>query len=333
MKKLKLFSIIAMALALAGVSNAADEEIIGKYGAITVKKVLVNEPYRDDVKTEVIVAVIDDDSKETPVITEDIQVDSVYYNRVFKAQVPSTLMLPFDLKQADWKMAGFNLFEFVKITKNTSDCRSNDCGSRYVVQAKESYSRSLKANTPYIAVPYKDIDVSFHMRYAQPEHVYLNTTTNERRVSRVYEEYNWELIGTYESIKFTKPKGIYGFAGKSSDDTNIGDFKKAACNETSCASIRPFRAYLRCTLAEQPSAVKGLAKTAEVASLDNLPSTIEVQIIKDDSTTTYLGTLDTRTGEFIKEDNRWFDMKGRLLQHKPTAKGTYFNNRKKVVIK
>ena len=93
---------------------------------------------------------------------------------------------------------------------------------------------------------------------------------------------------------------------------------------------------MKCTLTEEtPSKVRGLAKTEEtvVASLDSLPETVAVHVISD-SGTTFIGTINTRTGEFSnKEDNRWFDMKGRLLQHKPTAKGTYFHNRKKVVIK
>ena len=144
--------------------------------------------------------------------------------------------------------------------------------------------------------------------------------------------YNWTILGTYERIEFKNPKGIYGFAAKEKNNTKIGQFTKAACSEKSCAYIRPFRAYLKCTL-PQASAIKGLAKSADdVASLDDLPGSIEVHVIKEDSSRTYLGTLNTYTGEITVED-RWFDMKGRRLQHKPTAKGTYYNNRKKVVIK
>ena len=63
------------------------------------------------------------------------------------------------------------------------------------------------------------------------------------------------------------------------------------------------------------------------------PETIEVYLIDDNKGTTYIGQLNTSTGEIVKEDNRWFDMKGRVLDHKPTAKGTYYNNKKKVIIK
>ena len=335
MNKLKLISAFAFALAFAGTSFAADEKIIGQYGAITIKQVMVENADQNNTMTEVTVAVIDDESNETPVITEDIKVDSVYYSRVFKNQVPSTLMLPFELKQADWKLFGLNVFEFVKITESTSDCRYQNCEGegKYVVQFREFPTGSLKANTPYIVVAYSEEPVSFHMRYASPEYVLLNTTTNERFVSRVYEDLKWSFIDTYEYIKFTDSKGIYGFAAKNKNKTKIGEFTKAACSEKSCAYIRPFRAYLRCTK-PKASAVNALAKSADdaVASLDNLPETIDVQIIKADSSRTYLGTLNTYTGE-ITVDDRWFDMKGRRLQQKPTAKGTYFNNKKKVVIK
>ena len=51
-----------------------------------------------------------------------------------------------------------------------------------------------------------------------------------------------------------------------------------------------------------------------------------------DGGTTAIGTLDTRTGEIIPTDG-WFDLNGRRLQGKPSVKGVYINNGKKVVIK
>lgn len=323
MNKLKLISAFAFALAFAGMSFAAeaDEEIIGKYGAITIKKVDRTGNNGSTVKWTV--AYIDDSSDETPVIPEDIQVDSVYYSRVFKLQVPSTLMLPFDVPT--WKLSGLNAFEFVRIEKYSD---------RFQVDVRSTYVKEFKANTPYIIMnEQKDTTISFNMTDVNPNnYVTINTTTNTRNHSFSSGGYNWTILGTYERIEFKNPKGIYGFAAKNKNNTKMGEFTKAACNEKSCAYIRPFRAYLKCTL-PQASQVKGLAKsTDDVASLDDLPGSIEVHVIKEDSSRTYLGTLNTYTGEITVED-RWFDMKGRRLQHKPTAKGTYYNNRKKVVIK
>ena len=64
----------------------------------------------------------------------------------------------------------------------------------------------------------------------------------------------------------------------------------------------------------------------------SLPESIEVRVIDDNGGTTHLGYMDTRTGEITQED-RWFDMKGRRLLHKPTVKGIYYNNGNKVILK
>lgn len=312
MKKLKLLSIFAMALAMAGVSNAADEEVLGKYGAITIKKV-----------GDKTVAFIDDESNETPVIEKDINVDSVYYSRVFKASVPSTLMLPFSVPT--WK-TGLSVFEYVDVVKDCDNCE-------YRINVRTNYSQEVKANTPYVVISEgRDLAISFNLKDINPSYVTLNTINKSKGALFTRGSYDWNIIGTYEYIKFTKPAGIYGFAAKNKNETKMGDFKKAACNEKSCAFIRPFRAYLQCSMTKKASAVKGLAKVAE-ETLDNLPETIEVRVVDADSGTTSLGRINTYTGEFIKNDDRWYDMKGRKLQHKPTAKGTYYNNRKMVVIK
>ena len=323
MNKLKLISAFAFALAFAGTSFAADEEILGQYGAITIKKVRVDG--LNNGKKERTVAYIDDSSDETPVMTKDIEVDSVYYSRKFNKgyNVFSTLMLPFDLSYTSWKL-GFQVYAFVSIEKSQNN------NTEYKITVKEG--GPLKANTPYIVEQYNTDYISFNTDNLDEGTLTLNTTTNSRQTSFTSDGYNWDIIGTYERIEFTKPKGIYGFAAKEKNNTKIGQFTKAACSDTSCAYIRPFRAYLKCTL-PKASQVRGLAKSADdVASLDDLPKNIEVHIIEENGDRTYLGTLNTYTGEITVED-RWFDMKGRRLQQKPTAKGTYFNNKKKVVIK
>jgi hypothetical protein len=330
---MKAFSAFALALALAGTSFAADEEILHEYGAITIKKVVVKKQVNgQEADVERIVAVIDDNSHETPVISEDIQVDSVYYNRVFKQKVPSTLMLPFSVPTWVLSQPRLSAYEFVQIEKYSDS---------FQIEVRSIYSSEIKANTPYIIMnDNEDTPISFNMddvmENGHSTKVTLNTTTEGQDAVFSANGYDWTVVGTYQPLVFKNPKGIYGFAAEEREDTKIGDFRKAACIDNKCASINPFRAFLKCTLTKDPSQVKGLAKTAEaeVASLDNLPETIAVHVISDSTGgTTYIGTLNTRTGEFVKDDNRWSDMKGRLLQHKPTTKGVYFHNKKKVVIK
>jgi len=324
MKYFKIISFFVVFLSFAGMSFAANETVLGKYGAITIKKVLP-EAKRGDTKSDegVVVAYIDDDSKEAPDIPTDIQVDSVYYSRVFKASVPSTIMLPFEVRT--WRLGGgFSIFEYVDVVKDCETCP-------FRVNVRTKYLDTLKANTPYIALSEgKDNVISLGSSNGASG-VVLNTSVNRKTYSFSESGLDWTIIGTYEFIEFRNPAGVYGFAAKNKNDVKMGDFKKAACNDTSCAYIKPFRAYLKCSVQNNASKVRALAKSANI-SLEDLPESIEVRVLSD-SGTTYLGHMDTRTGEITVKDNRWFDMKGRVLQHKPTAKGTYYNNRKKVIIK
>lgn len=335
-----LVSVLAL-FALVGTSFAA-EEILAEYGPITIKKV-------DNKK----IAYIDDDANVPLPEIKNVRVDGVSFNRVFKGTknasevgdggVASTLMLPFDIGVSELHTAmnynyNFSICEFVKVT--TYDCQHGNTttgkiGCKMRVYARQyDNSDMIKANTPYIFLVSgrDDLQIEF------TKSVTLNTTTNSRHhVETIQEDginYDWDFIGTYEKIQFTKSTlpGVYGFAGEEKDGTKIGTFKKGNCKDNECASVRAFRAYLHVT-AQSPSRVNGLAKEGnEVASLENLPSTVEVHVITGKDSTLFLGTMNTRTGEIVVED-RWFDMKGRRLMQKPTAKGTYYNNRKKVVIK
>ncbi len=318
MKNLLLLVCFSMVLVFAGMSFA-DEDVVGKYGAITIKKVNVDVNGSSE---EDLVAFIDDNSDEPSVITEDVWVDSVYYSRVFKAGVPSTLMLPLEVNT--WQL-GISAFEFVEVKK---DC---DPYCRYRVNVRTIYPQKIKANTPYVAIAEgHDASISFNKRY-QNEGYILNTTTNDKKYSYSIDDIDWTFFGTYERIEFTDPKGVYGFAAKDKNDVKMGDFKKAACSDTSCAYVRPFRGFLKCTMASKNALAKTSAD-ASISSIDDLPQSIEVYVIGDSGATTGLGRLNTITGEFIADD-RWYDLNGRKLQGKPTAKGTYYNNRKRVIVK
>ena len=322
MKSSKILATIAIASLFAASSYAADakEEVISKYGAITIKKVK-NE---DDV--EKTVAYIDDESKETPVITKNIEVDSVYFTRKFKGNTASTLMLPIDLDVAAFWKLGLNLYESIEVRK---DCPDN-CG--YSIYYQQKNTGVMKANTPYVALASNDNQqIAFSMVYTDEEKIVLkknadeNGNVGENVVSYVKDGIKFSFTGTYKSIEFKNPTGIYGFAGVEKTDAKIGDFVKVTCKDGKCGSIRPFRAYLKTTLANLNK-----SESDEV----EMPKSISVYLIDSDKKgTTYIGQMNVQTGEIVKDDNRWFDMKGRMLDHKPTAKGTYYNNKKKVIIK
>jgi len=315
----KILAVVAMASLFAASSYAADDGVIGKYGAITIKKVKTDAG-------EVTVADIDDDSKETPVITKNIEVDSVFFNRKFKKGAFSTLMLPIEADVSAFSLTGLQVFRFIEVTK---DCKENGC--KFRVNCRTVSAGTYEANTPYVVLSEEkdNAQISYHADNAHK--IVLNTTTHDKVYSYVVEKnvdqpYKFSFTGTYESIEFKNPKGIYGFAGTNADGKKVGDFVHVACKDGKCASIRPFRAYLKVTLAS-------LNKSASDDDVE-MPETIEVYLVDSDKKgTTYIGQMNTSTGEIVKEDNRWFDMKGRVLDHKPTAKGTYYNNKKKVIIK
>ena len=319
MKCSKILATIAIASFFAANSFAAEEQIIGEYGAITIKKVTNNAG------VERTVAYIDDESKVTPVISEDIAVDSVFFTRKFKQGTVSTLMLPFGLGDIspDWKL-GLTLYKEFEVR---SDCPS--CAP--AVYYKQDTDGKLEANVPYIvSSPTQDHQITFNTDYTSVAKINLNTTTGTKSREEQFGPYVLSFKGTYESIEFKNPAGIYGMSAmdyvnvKTGKEVKVGDFVHASCSESKCASVRPFRAYLKVTLAS-------LNKSA---SDEELPQKIAVYLIDADGKgTTYVGQMNTLTGEIVKEDNRWFDMKGRVLDHKPTTKGTYYNNKKKVTIK
>ena len=62
-----------------------------------------------------------------------------------------------------------------------------------------------------------------------------------------------------------------------------------------------------------------------------LPNFVDVEIEDENGLVVQSGTLNTVTGD-VRMD-RWFDLKGRRLNSRPTAKGTYYNNGKRFVIR
>ena len=137
---------------------------------------------------------------------------------------------------------------------------------------------------------------------------------------------DWTFQGTYSQISLPKTDEYdYGFAAGSNSNVQVGSF----VHLTSGASAAPFRAYLRYTGSDANWAK---APKRSGATSDALPSQIIVRIVGADGSTTDIGTLDTRTGEIIPTGD-WFDLNGRRLQGKPSVKGVYINNGKKVAIK
>ena len=62
-----------------------------------------------------------------------------------------------------------------------------------------------------------------------------------------------------------------------------------------------------------------------------MPQSIIVRLLDANGQTTSIGSLDMKTGEM--EFDGWYSLDGSRLEGKPTKKGLYINNGKKVIIK
>ncbi|MBR2211069.1 MAG: hypothetical protein IJ896_06335 [Fibrobacter sp.] len=275
---------------------------VSQYGAITITA--------NGTSTT---AVIDGDfrEKEEAIIDHDIQVNSVTFNRTFNVRsndtpVYSTIMLPFSIKAGEvggatfYQLSGFN-----KVDGKWKEAVVTPIGNNV----------DLAANTPYL-LEASESTISFNNQSP----LTLNTTTGTKSITFG----NWAFRGTYSYIEYADSLQLigraYGFAGQNNDGIKIGEFVKVG----SGAWTVPMRAYL--VYNQNNSSPKSAAGAAF-----DLPETMEVVIVNSEGKSIGGGTLNTVTGE-IRMD-RWYDLQGRKLNGKPTTKGTYYHNGKRVIIK
>ena len=255
-------------------------------------------------------------------ISKAIDVNSITLNRTFSANTPSTVVLPFELP----KGATFNA-EFYGL---------ND-----VAQVGYAWKATMKyigdgvlpnANTPYVVVLPKDGQLKFNLNGATAK-----MHTNDIDTTRNKDE-TWYFTGVYQYKTWggedDDELGLaYAFSGRNEDKVAKGKFGKIVAG----GYAYPLRAYLRKTNADvvlkqsqgcplAPGEQRA-ASAASLYSVEFLPETIEVELVKDDENgnehTTFVGRMNTRTGEIqIIRDGRTFDLKGRHVG-KPKAKGIY----------
>jgi|GEM_PF-3711263 len=262
--------------------------------------------------------------------------------RHFAAGKYSTLVLPFSTFTGAF--SGVSFYSFRGVEKENGVWKTVVFG--YVDKENEG-NKLIEANTPYIVVADADMDdlvvkdgVLFNAD--DPKSSYGATLTcSEETCDEVPDENkSWQFVGTYNYRQWDSGNNVeeigttYGFAGAAGNGgMEIGKFGKIKEG----AYIYPMRAYLYYAggnSGESRSMAPALFKAAPaVASIDELPESMDV-VIRGEEGTTVIGSINTRTGEFRSADNRWFDLNGRYLGNKkPTVKGTYYNNGKKVIVK
>lgn len=283
--------------------------------------VLVGVGGQENAPSEKEIVTLDGASGEPLEIAEEREVDGIVLNREFTPNSVATIMLPFTI--AVEKVTNAKFYYFNKATR---------VDGRWKVTMTREKTQVL-ANTPYAVF----VDGT-EMQFEEGAKVTLvPNTPATNSVTKHSEDGNpdyWSFIGTYERVDIEEGNSTdgwnYCYAGEPQEEDGIkkGQFVYMG----SGAWVDPMRAYLkRIPDATYEPAPRALMKSAAVSSINSIPSEIGVEFIDEEEGTMAIGTINTITGE-IKAD-RWFDMKGRKLDHKPTTKGSYYNNRTKVIIK
>lgn len=275
-------------------------------------------------------AVMEDASKlKVTSTTKDIEVNFVSYDRTFPVnrsdddKMYSTIMLPFSIDKS--KVDGAEFYEFKGVTTE---------GNEKKVQISLLSGDKVEANKPYIIRTTK-AKLSFNIEAG--ETVTLNTSD---RSNTTITNGQWEFRGMYSykqwAAKDAELGFAYGYAAKAAKNLSVGQFAKNAAG----AFIYPFRAYLLYAPKSKisaPQKVAGLAKSAASVDGFDLPETMDIVVVdgKQDafnqSPVPEFGKMDFVPGR-VKIIDGWFDMKGRKLIGKPTAKGIYYYNGKRVRI-
>lgn len=279
--------------------------VVTHYGAVTIEK------YSD--KT---IAKIDGVSEETVNIptADNVVVDQIIFNRDFSGGFKSTIMFPFTVSLDEVSGGEFCEFKAMEYSSETK---------KWTFRIMEPEDNELKANKPYIFIADPDSkNISFNL--SQP----VSFSTEEMNPSV---NNRWIFKGSYEKVVLNEshPDWTYGY-GYSAEDKNgltKGKFFRFKTSKFTEATLLPMRAYL---VYDMSSA---LAKSRDAYNYapEILPDLVDVEIVSQKGIVIGGGELNTKTGE-LKMD-RWYDLSGHQLNAKPTAKGIYYYNGKRVIVR
>lgn len=245
-------------------------------------------------------------------ISNAISVDAVVYDRVFTAGTPSTIVLPFQLLDNATTNAKF--YTLRKVVQEENECKWKATMKWIGEDVLPS------ANTPYAVIVPSGTELTFNLNGDQA------SFQTDAIVGQTDSTGNWIFKGTYEYIAWTAADYagglLYGFAGTNETGITRGKFGKVGDG----AYAAPMRAYMSKANDDVVLQPIGNARpmARSVSSID-LPESIDVEFVDDADKPMAIGRMNTVTGA-IKID-RWFDLKGRSTNHKPTTKGAFFNKK------
>ncbi len=251
------------------------------------------------------VVLTDGDNVATALGSHTGETIGVTYTRMFTEGKASTVCLPF----AYTKKAGDGSFyAFSGIEKD---------GDEFVATMTDPGTSTLTTNTPYLYMPSATGSVNFSGTYAIPADITAGSTTSGA----------WTFAGTYSTIEWTtEPVGIYGFSAQDANDgITQGQFVKVG----EYVRIRPMRAYLKYKGGAEDYAEARLRRVA--GKDEELPESIRVRLVSASGEVTAIGSISTKTGE-VTLDDAWYTLDGVRLDGRPTRKGIYILNGKKIAI-
>ena len=294
----------------------------------------------------------DDAPLGIPDITSPLWTESLRYNRSFTAGKPMTVMLPFNFTRNRITLAGSNenpsgkFYEFKGIEENQDHKWVAVMIETGETLSNEVVENTLQANHPYLYVPGESTE---HWAMYVSGGFSIFTEGNEGGEKET--EYNygdgmpwnhWMFKGTYQPRYWSDSENseeigkVYGFAGatKEVDEQLVvaGDFVRVK----SGAKIRPTSCYLEWVKPDdseqEPNSASARRMTRSASNEVELPQSITVRLVGSNGETTGIGTINAKTGEMTFDSEAWYTLDGVRLSGKPTKKGLYINNGRKVVI-
>ena len=250
--------------------------------------------------------VIIEDGSDKSVLTNG-QTKNIALKRTFPAGKKQTVCLPFEPTEL---LNHGKVWQFTGISE----------GKAVMTQIT---SGPLLANTPYIFEATSDvIGITFPSAAVNISNDPKTAPDGQAFVFRgTYEQKHW--LATDDAVVNGT---IYGFMVEDNDGQLTGQFVRAR-RET---YLRPFSCYL-----EYSGALTDTNPTSQTRSMsaEELPDVIEIEWKSAEGASGLATGIDElRIKNLELRDERWYSLDGRRLSGRPTAKGLYINNGRKVVI-
>ncbi len=222
-------------------------------------------------------------------------------NRTFSSSVKCTVCLPFGIPASTASALGtFYQFSGIEAGKVVMEAVTGD----------------LAANTPYIFSP-ADGQTGIGANSASGLTVSFGTSPVTENATAKF-----TFKGTYEPITWTEaPTGIYGFSVAEADGgvsgVDAGEFVLCGAG----ANIPAYRAYLEYTGEGTLSGTRGAGLPARMP------------IIWRSGAESHITGIETVGQAAAEAGTAWYGLNGQQYAGKPTAKGIYVHNGKKVIVK